>query len=208
MTDQLLNKGPRAAESQPAMKRIRSFIGRHRVAAGTVAVSGLALIVFVLVWFQPQKLFLDQRVDERLPRAGRSAGAPQGAPGTSGNQPRGSKHEVLAEGAFRSLEHSTTGKALVVELATGGRILRFENLNTSNGPDLHVYLSEIPPSNDWHAYGVRFLDLGKLKGNLGSQNYALPAGIDVTKFRSAVVWCKRFAVGFGVAGLPALSSVG
>jgi hypothetical protein len=88
------------------------------------------------------------------------------------------------------------------------RILRFQDLDTSNGPDLHVYLSELPATDDWRAYGVRYLDLGKLKGNIGSQNYALPEGLDLSRFRSAVVWCERFAVGFGVAGLRELVSVG
>ncbi len=116
-------------------------------------------------------------------------------------QDAGTQSKVLASGAFQSLEHTTTGKAQILELASGQRVLRFEKLNTSNGPDLHVYLSEIPPSNDWYAYGERFVSLGKLKGNIGSQNYTLPDDLDLSRFKSAVVWCKRFAVGFGVAGL-------
>ena len=193
------------------IRRITSFVGRHRLASGIAAGAGVALIVFVLVWFQPQKLFLDQRVDERAP----SASNP-GFMGTHGDrgespepfrsEPLRSEPKVLASGSFQSLEHQTTGKALIVELESGERILRFENLNTSNGPDLHVYLSEIPPSNDWYAYGERFVSLGKLKGNIGSQNYTLPDDLDLSRFKSAVVWCKRFSVGFGVAGLPELAS--
>ncbi len=169
------------------------------------AVAGVGLIVFVMAWFQPQKLFLDQRVDERIPDAPAKASGPAQGDDSSPQQSE-TQSKVLASGAFQSLEHQTTGKALIVELGNGERILRFENLNTSNGPDLHVYLSEIPPSDDWHAYGVRFVSLGKLKGNIGSQNYALPNGLDLSRFKSAVVWCKRFAVGFGVAGLPELAS--
>jgi hypothetical protein len=185
--------------------RITRFVGRHRVAAAIAATLGAALIVFVLIWFQPQKLFLDQRVDERVPEATAMKAGPAGADDRS-PQPAETKSKVLASGAFQSLEHTTTGKAQILELASGQRILRFENLNTSNGPDLHVYLSEIPPSNDWYAYGERFVSLGKLKGNIGSQNYALPDDLDLSRFKSAVVWCKRFAVGFGVAGLPDLAS--
>src|SRR5207249_4841088 len=106
---------------------------------------------------------------------------------------------VLASGGFRSLEHQTTGRAVLIRLSDGRRYLRFENLNTSNGPDLHVYLSEVPAGPDLHAYGERSVDLGKLKGNIGNQNYLLPGGVDLSKYRSAVIWCKRFAVGFGVA---------
>jgi len=46
-----------------------------------------------------------------------------------------------------------------------------------------------------------FVDLGGLKGNLGSSNYLIPAGTDLSGFRSAVIWCRRFSVGFGVAPL-------
>ena len=185
--------------------RITRFIGRHRVGSAVAAAVGMALFVFVLMWFQPQKLFLDQRVDEQVPQAAAQPRAP--APATN-RPPQESETEstVLASGEFQGLEHETTGKALILELGSGERILRFEDLNTSNGPDLHVYLSEIPPSNDWYAYGERFVSLGKLKGNIGSQNYVLPDDLDLSRFKSAVVWCKRFAVGFGVAGLPDLAS--
>ncbi len=188
------------------MGRITRFIGRHRVAASITALAGVGLFVFVLVWFQPQKLFLDQKVDERIPQA---AAEPAGAApaGDPTRQQSETQSKVLASGAFQSLEHQTRGKALILELASGERILRFESLNTSNGPDLHVYLSEIPPSNDWYAYGERFVSLGKLKGNIGSQNYSLPNDLDLSRYKSAVVWCKRFAVGFGVAGLPELASL-
>ncbi len=195
-----------AGSSSSLPSRITSVVRRHKLASGIAALAGMGVVVFVLVWFQPQKLFLDQRIDERIPQApagGVASPAPADRP--SPTPPVATK--VLASGSFQSLEHRTTGRALILELGTGERILRFENLNTSNGPDLHVYLSEIPPSNDWHAYGERFVDLGKLKGNLGSQNYSLPRGIDVARFKSAVVWCKRFTVGFGVAGLPDLGSL-
>lgn len=183
---------------------VSGFVGRHRRAVAIAAVAGVGLAVFVLIWFQPQKLFLDQTVDERIP----VASTPGSSPDLEGQLPKPvSRPNVLASGAFQSLEHRTTGKALILELGSGERVLRFENLNTSNGPDLHVYLSELPASNDWHAYGVRFADLGKLKGNVGSQNYSLPGDLDLSRFKSAVVWCKRFTVGFGVAGLPELASL-
>jgi Electron transfer DM13 len=84
----------------------------------------------------------------------------------------------------------------------GGRlILRLERLSTSNGPDLRVYLSHMPASAGLRAYRTGFIDLGALKGNRGNQNYAIPAGTDLSAFKSAVIWCRRFAVGFGVAPL-------
>ena len=156
----------------------------------------LALIaVFIAVWFQPQKLLIEKTVDEKVPVGTTEADNNDADSGS----PRETR--VVAEGMFQSLEHQTTGSATIVELPDGRLFLRFEDLETSNGPDLRVYLSEIPASDDWHAYGERFIDLGALKGNLGNQNYEIPADTDLSRFESAVIWCRRFTVGFGVAGL-------
>jgi hypothetical protein len=170
------------------------------------------LVVFVLLWFEPQKLFLNQTVNEAIPSAAPpvSGGTQPGSEttgtgsGSGTGTPPVAQPLTLASGAFRSLEHETTGKALLIELPDGSHILRFENLDTSNGPDLRVYLSEIPAGDDWHAYRERFVDLGALKGNLGSQNYRIPKGVNLSKYRSAVIWCRRFTVGFGVAPLNAV----
>jgi hypothetical protein len=199
------------AASRPAKGRRRlpgwGMVIRHPRIASLLALLVVGLVVFGLVWFQPQKLFLNQRVNEALPSSspatvpsGPFSTTPPRSP-TPGSPPPPAGPVTLASGAFRSLEHGTTGKALLIRLADGSRYLRFESLDTSNGPDLHVYLSEVPAGPDWHAYGERFVDLGKLKGNLGSQNYLIPGGVDLDKYRSAVIWCKRFAVGFGVAPL-------
>ena len=172
------------------MGRITSAVSEHRRAATVVVVAGLALLIFVLVWFQPQKLFIEETVNESLPSV---------APTETGTLARDPK--TLRSGSFRSLEHRTTGTASLVRLADGSVVLRFEDLDTSNGPDLRVYLSERPPDLGWHDYGEEFIELGKLKGNRGDQNYRVPAGTDLSRYRSAVIWCVRFTVGFGVAGL-------
>ena len=168
-----------------------------------MAAVALALLVFVLVWFEPQKLFVDQTVNEAAPGTITMEPRTPEPPISkdTGKPPEAPMVELLASGAFRSLEHETTGRAVVLQQAGAPAILRFENLDTSNGPDLRVYLSEVPAGNDWHAYGARFLDLGELKGNVGNQNYAIPSGTDLSRFESAVIWCRRFSVGFGVAAL-------
>src|SRR6266508_1256413 len=122
-------------------------------------------------------------------------------PSTGTTPPGAGQATVLASGEFRSLEPGTSGRAVVLELADGSRVLRFEALDTSNGPDLHVYLSEVAAGDDARGHGEGFVDLGKLKGNKGNQNYAIPTEVDLARYRSAVIWCKRFAVGFGVAPL-------
>ena len=176
---------------------MRRFIQAHR---RTILVSGGVLtgfLLFVVIWFQPQKLFIEQNVDEAPPQVEASHDPSE----DEGKRAQADEVEVIAQGTFQGLEHHTIGEAKIIELAGGNLFLRFENLETSNGPDLRVYLSEIPASDDWHAYGERFIDLGALKGNRGSQNYEIPLGTDPSKYRSAVIWCRRFTVGFGVAGL-------
>jgi hypothetical protein len=100
--------------------------------------------------------------------------------------------------AFVSKAHDTSGTVRLLTLDDGSRVLRIENLDTSNGPDVKVVLSPDP-----NGYADGAVSLGTLKGNKGSQNYAIPAGVDPASFRSVVVWCKRFDVDFGVAPLPA-----
>jgi hypothetical protein len=180
----------------------------------------LALGVFVVLFFQPQKLFIDDRVDEEPvgvkpapeatgdpvagatadPMAGGSQADPPGSAPVAPPTPPAPRE--IARAAFRSLEHTTTGQAIVTELQDGSRVLRFEGFETSNGPDLRVYLSA--GSSDaafGKEYGEDYVELGRLKGNIGNQNYEVPAGTDLTRYRNAVVWCKRFSVGFGVATL-------
>jgi hypothetical protein len=171
---------------------------RHPVMSAA-ALIGVGLIIFVLAWFQPQKLFLNKTVNEPLPGVIQTASAgPADRSATAGGSPP-TGLQVLRSGRFRSLEHATTGTAIVFRLPDGPLILRLERLSTSNGPDLRVYLSHVPAGGDRRAYRAGFIDLGALKGNRGSQNYAIPAGTDLSAFKSAVIWCRRFAVGFGVA---------
>lgn len=176
---------------------MKTFIKEHRRLVLGVGLAIALGLVFVLVWFQPQKLFIEQNVDEALPHV---AASPESSE-VEADRAETRDPRVLAQGTFQSLEHQTTGEARIIELEDGSLFLRFEDLETSNGPDLRVYLSEIPASDDWHAYGEGFIDLGGLKANRGNQNYEIPSGTDLSKYKSAVIWCRRFTVGFGVAGL-------
>jgi hypothetical protein len=173
---------------------------RHPFISAT-ALIGAGLVIFVLLWFQPQKLFLNKTVNDPVPGVIETAPAGEANRNPTADQSPSPGLQVVRSGSFRSLEHPTTGKAIVLRRPAGHLILRLERLSTSNGPDLRVYLSHVPASNDLHAYQTGFIDLGALKGNRGSQNYALPAGTDLSAFKSAVIWCRRFAVGFGVAPL-------
>ena len=111
----------------------------------------------------------------------------------------------LVSGSFISHEHQTTGTARIFELADGSRVLRLENFDTSNGPDLEVWLSDaavIEGQAGWFlADDGDYVSLGKLKGNKGNQNYVIPPDLDLSRFSSISIWCVRFSVSFGAAEL-------
>ena len=158
-----------------------------------MAIAGL--VAFVVVYFAPQDLFINNRINEAVPGSVPAAGAP-GSPHVSAAKPI-----TLLTGDFRSLEHQTSGAALLLRVPDGSVVLRLENFTTSNGPDVHVYLSRAPASGPPDAFGTNPIELGSLKANQGNINYAVPAGTDLTGVKSAVIWCRRFSVGFGVAPL-------
>jgi len=90
--------------------------------------------------------------------------------------------------------HNAEGVAKVITLQDGNRVLRLEDLRATNGPDLYVYLATEKGASD-------FVDLGRLKGNIGNQNYNIPQGTDITKYNTVLIWCKTFSVLFGNAKL-------
>jgi len=155
------------------------------------------LAAATLVWFQPQKLLYDQRVDEASP----SAVAEQPRPTGSAAARAAAEPVELASGSFASREHPTDGTARVLRLSDDRVIVRFEGFSTSNGPVLLVWLSKNPALGPIEAFDDDHVSLGPLKGNIGNQNYALPVGVDSTAYTSVVVWCDRFDVPFGAADL-------
>jgi hypothetical protein len=166
------------------------------LAAGAVL---LVLAAVTLIWFQPQKLFYDNTVDEAIPTV--SAPADSSGSGDDGDDEASTDPVELAIGTFISREHETTGTARILRLADGQTILRLEGFETSNGPALFVYLSQNTAQGEDGAFDDDYIDLGPLKGNIGDQNYLIPAEIDPLGFTSVVVWCDRFNVSFGAADL-------
>ena len=108
---------------------------------------------------------------------------------------------VEASGEFISRSHPTQGQVEVLGDGTGQRFLRFEDFRTDNGPDLNVYLSAAPPDAPVGQFTDVYVDLGDLKGNVGSQNYEIPRDLDLDLYSTVVIWCVRFSVIFGAAEL-------
>ena len=145
------------------------------------------VIVAIAGWyaFRPERLFINQKVNEQFPTAAAA-------------------NNKLASGQFHSGAHETKGTATVFQLADGKKTLRLTDFATSNGPDVHVYLVAADDAKDDDAVTkAGFIDVGTLKGNIGDQNYDLPASTDLTKYRAVTIWCKRFSVNFGTAPLMA-----
>jgi len=148
---------------------------------------GLAVIVAIALWaaFRPERLFVNAKVNEAMPAGFANV-----------------SQTVLSSGSFHSVAHESKGNASIYQLANGKRILRFTNFETSNGPDVHVYLVAANDASDSETVKkAGFLELGSLKGNIGEQNYDIPVDADLAKYRAVTIWCKRFSVNFGTAPL-------
>jgi hypothetical protein len=109
-----------------------------------------------------------------------------------------------ATGTFHGQVHATSGKVAVYKGKDGTETLRLTSFKTSNGPDVHVILIAADDAMDNDNFldkKVERVELGKLKGNEGDQNYTIPAGTDLTKFKTVVIYCERFNATFGAAPL-------
>lgn len=144
-----------------------------------------AAIIAIAAWyaFRPERLFINQTVNEQFPTASAAT-------------------DKLASGQFRSGAHETRGTAAIFQLPDGKKTLRLTDFATSNGPDVRVYLVAADDATDNESVTkAGFIDLGSLKGNIGDQNYELPANADLARYRAVTIWCKRFSVNFGTAPL-------
>lgn len=177
------------------MKRTLLIVGAIVVVAGLV-------VGFVL--FKPWLLFVDVRVDDALPTFASPSATSDPAPSASPTPPP-PEPQLLSTGTFTSHEHATSGTVSIVEQPDGSRVLAIAGLDTSNGPDVHVWLSAsdvVEGFDGWFvAGGAPYLDLGLIKGNVGDQVYEIPADADLSQYRSVALWCVQFSVSFGAAQL-------
>jgi hypothetical protein len=153
----------------------------------------LGFVAGIAVWyaFRPERIFINQSVNEALPPMVQHAGAMTAAAPTT-----------LATGAFHGVHHETTGTTTLYRRPDGTRLLRFTNFSTSNGPDVRIYLVAAEDAQDnATAKQAGFIELGPMKGNQGDQNYDVPATVDLAKYRAVTIWCRRFAVNFATAPL-------
>ncbi len=156
---------------------------------GLVAVAAIGWYLF-----RPELLFVRTKVNESLP--------PETAMASTGATVSG----TLLSGQFHSVAHETKGAATVHDLGGGKRLLRLTEFSTSNGPDVRVYLVAAADAADNETVTkAGFVELGKLKGTEGDQNYEIPADLDLDKYRAVTIWCRRFSVNFATAPLTPAS---
>lgn len=186
------------SESPPPARSRRRLLRRPLVLTGLIIV--VIAVAVGAYWFQPWKLFTNTTVDEPLPTVSSSAATP----GASAASP---EPQLVSQGELVSQEHDTSGTVKLLRLPDDSLVVRVQDLNTSDGPELKVWLTDAPVTPGTEAAGVfddgRWVDLGPLKGNRGSANYPVPAGTDVDGLTSVSIWCDRFNVSFGAAELTA-----
>jgi hypothetical protein len=159
------------------MKR-RIWIG------GLVVLGGIGWYLF-----RPELLFVNRKVNEEQVA---SVGA--------------SVMRAVAAGRFHSVAHETHGTATIQDVGAGRRVLRLTDFTTSNGPDVRVYLVAAADASDNETVTkAGFVELGKLKGNEGDQNYDVPDDLDLSQYRAVTIWCRRFSVNFATAPLTPAS---
>ena len=196
-------------DAAPRRRRVWWWVG-----GGLLAV--LAIVAALV--FQPWLLFIDVRVDDEIPAASAApTSTPQPEPtGGAGSPPSARDTPIpsppagpvdLASGTLVSHEHETSGTVRVIELPDGSRQLAIEDLETTNGPDVHVWLSAGPVIEGFDGWftagGHPYVDLGMIKGNQGDQLYDIPADVDLAAYPSVDLWCVQFSVSFGAAALTA-----
>jgi len=156
------------------------FLGRK----GIWIAIGLPILIVAWLAFRPEKLWINQRVNEPAPFASRSEAWP------------------IFAGRLEGRAHPTSGRATLYESLGGKRYLRLTDFTTSNGPDVHVVLARAddPALEQKIVKGnLDYVELGKLKGNQGDQNYEVPVAVDLQKYNAVVIYCERYNAVFGVA---------
>jgi hypothetical protein len=165
------------------------------------------LIILGAAYYAISPLFITIERDDALPpqeEAVKSGGTETGAD-TTGGPLNGSDGTATEESAVpvqqssaveRALVTATTGHPAsgfvrVVESSTD-TIVRFEEYETINGPDLFVYLSKDLEASE-------FVNLGEIRGTKGNINYTVPEGVNIDEYPYVLVWCRAFSVLFNYA---------
>ena len=176
-----------------------------------VRVLVIGIPVLVVSWWLLEPFFVDDVVEEKFstsiaeqqsstpaPSAAATPADPATTATTAAPVPAGP--QLIGSGSFVGLAgHDGTGDAGIFRLEDGSLVLRLENFDIDNGPDLELYLV---PGEESYSPGGGSLHLGALKGNVGNQTYEIPRDFALTPGPwTVLVWCEAFTVEFVGASL-------
>lgn len=167
-----------------------------------VVMAVLAVAAMAAGWYLLSPLFIDREVNEEFPVVESMADPDMPDTVMDEAMPADAQPVALANGTFTDADaaHQGEGTAALYQLPDGRYLIRFEDFRVTNGPDLYVWLSDAAPGADSDAIKAsRTIELEKLKGNVGAQNYILPEGVTPDDFASVTIWCRRFGVLFSQA---------
>jgi hypothetical protein len=170
-------------------------------------VAAVAVAAFLL--FRPDTLFTDVETTESLEEAFATTSTTSPPVTTASTAPSTTARPTtttqtagpvaIQTGQLFGIDHDAAGTATIYE-QDGAYVLRFEeDTDIQNGPDLYVWL--LPGTEYEGGTPTDYLDLGTLKGTVGSQNYELPPEYDPETHRAVLIWCLRFTVPFAAAPL-------
>ena len=205
---------------------------RSPVLLGGVTLLAAVIAYLLFGYFQVQAAFIDREVNEEFVASSKTveddppAETPQAVVGPTKEEtsteentteeagpepasqpkpesaPEPSGPEQVSAGAFHDVEYEGTGDAIVYRKEDGSYVLRLENLNVDNGPDLFVYAVAADDAFDAQTVlDAGLVDLGPLKGNQGNQTYELPPDFDPEVHRAVSIWCQQFTANFVTAPL-------
>jgi hypothetical protein len=111
--------------------------------------------------------------------------------------------ELILQGNFQDADsaHKGEGSARIYQLTDNSHLLRFEDFEVTNGPDLRVLLVKHENPSSRSNLDEGYVELARLKGNVGDQNYEIPDNVDISEYHSVVIYCKPFHVLFSIASL-------
>jgi len=196
------------------------------IGGGAVIIAGIIIAGAMVAWWLLSPLLINQNVDEAFPFSAAAVvpanmtqaeveqvmsgmarvnqSVDEAMPQLSAENQPATEPTALKTGPFQDGDrfHQGSGRATVYREADGSLLLRLEDLDVTNGPDLHVILTpNAHPQSRQDVSATGYLDLGPLKGNQGNQNYPIPTGVDFASYGSVVIYCQPFHVIFSVAPL-------
>jgi len=92
-----------------------------------------------------------------------------------------------------TLGHPASGFVRVFQTSTE-TVIRYEDFETINGPNLHVYLSKDLDAKE-------YIDLGPIRGTRGNINYMIPEEVNISEYNYILTWCVPFRVLFNYADI-------